>query len=242
MLPVAVGGAWKRLMTQTGTCAARSGSGGPKVAPLSDRAPIGPVAVQFGFVLVSHPLMQRKSFEFGVTGKLCEIPLQPLSRSVHLSATVRTASSGPPWGFFGQPGIVVVVVPHPVLAGFGRQRRTSLSTSFLGLALLAVAMIRNAIFPVRFCLLPLSGTVTVAASPQTWVAPPVVAGGLMVTGPLMITLVRLWGVHAAPTVADSSIHSFTLKVHELLHAIMSARTGLDAAPSAWVTPSTSAPT
>src|SRR5437870_7851886 len=163
MLPVAVGGVWKRLRTQTGTCAARSGSGGPKVTPLSDPAPIGPVAVQFGFVLVSHPLTQRKSCEPGVTGKLCEIPVQPLSRSVHLSATVRIASSGPPWGFFGQPGSVVVVVPQPVLAGFGRQRRISLSTSFLGLALLVVEMIRKAILPAWFRFLPLTGPVTVAA-------------------------------------------------------------------------------
>src|SRR5437867_5561003 len=139
MLPLAVGGVWKRLRTQTGTCAARSGSGGPKVTPLSDPAPIGPVPWQFGFVLVSHPLMQRKSCEPGVTTKLCDVPVQPLSRSVHLSATVRTASSGPPWGFFGQP----VGVPQPSLVGFGRQRRTSLSASFLGLPLL-VATIRKA--------------------------------------------------------------------------------------------------
>src|SRR5437867_6098380 len=206
MLPVAVGGLWKRLRTQTGTCAARSGSGGPKVTPLSDPVPIGPVAVQFGFVLSSHPLMHMKSCEPGVTGKLCDVPVQPLSRSVHLSATVRTTSSGPPWAFFGQRSCCS---PHPSLVGFGRQRRTRWSTSFLGLAVVVATILKTAL-PGRFCFLPLSGTVTVAASPQTWVEPPV-WGGLIVPGPVMVTAVGLCGVQTGPTDADSSMHAFTLK-------------------------------
>ena len=83
------------------------------------------------------------------------------------------------------------------------------------------------------------GTVTLAASPQTWTVPPAVAGGLMVPAGLMVMSVSACGVQPA---TSSLMHSFTLKVHEPLHAFMSARTGLDADSSAWVTPSTSAPT
>src|SRR5439155_24622318 len=152
MLPVAVGGVWKRLRTQTGTCAARSGSGGPKGTPLSVPAPIGAVAVQFGFVLASHPLMQRKSCEPGVTRKLWDVPVQPLSRSVHLSATVRIASSGPPCGFLGQGGrgsVVVVVVANAVVVVVAR-----VAVVVVGGAVVPVTVVVVAETVVTSCVIP----------------------------------------------------------------------------------------
>jgi len=84
---------WKRLMTHTATPCAMSGSGGPNVAPLIDCAPTGPIMSQTGWpgavVPASHPVRQTFSGERGSTGKLCETPVHPLSRSVPLSPTVR---------------------------------------------------------------------------------------------------------------------------------------------------------
>src|SRR2546428_246736 len=73
-------------MTHTATPCAMSGSGGPNVAPLIDPAPTAPMTSQTGFVLASHPERQTFSVARGSTGKLCEMPVHPLSRSVPVSA------------------------------------------------------------------------------------------------------------------------------------------------------------
>src|SRR5207237_10523885 len=93
-------------MTQTGTPCAMRGSGGPNVGPLIVPAPTGAQASQRGFVLASHVLRHRFTADRGGVGKLCEIPVQPLSRSLPVSAVRRSSSSGPPALFalqgFGQ--------------------------------------------------------------------------------------------------------------------------------------------
>src|SRR5207249_279452 len=101
-LAVPVAAAVNTLTTQTGTPAATSGSGGPKVLVLIEPAPVGPFAVHGVVPAASHPLRQSFSFEFAGTGKLCDVPVQPLSRSVHWSSVVKIASSGPPAVFGGQ--------------------------------------------------------------------------------------------------------------------------------------------
>src|SRR5438876_8217278 len=165
-------------MTHTATPCAMSGSGGPNVAPLIDPAPTAPMMSQTGFVLASHPERQTFSDARGSTGKLCEMPVHPLSRSVPVSAVERSASSGPPWGFM--QGIVVVVVPP---GGGGLHLSTSLSVSTFGLPLL-FATTWMIFFPGWFFFLPLSGTVMLAFAPH--VAPLRSAGGVMTGGLTLI--------------------------------------------------------
>src|SRR5713101_7770675 len=106
------------FITHTGVFAAKSGSGGPKVAPLSKPAPVGPQAVQTEFVVLSHRDRNILRPAPAITGKLCEWPGVPVSRSVPWSSVVKVTSVGPAV-FLTQvpPGIVVVVVPpwaeHP---------------------------------------------------------------------------------------------------------------------------------
>src|SRR5437016_1228747 len=145
-------------MTHTGTDCAISGSGGPKVAPLSEPAPVSPLASHTGLVLASHPVRQSFTLERGGVGKLCEMPVHPLSRSLPASAVERSISSGPPWGFFPQ---ATLIMPP------GLQWRMSLSGSFFGEPLL-VALTRIVAFPVFFLpfFVTLIGTMTSAESPH----------------------------------------------------------------------------
>src|SRR5262245_4850623 len=89
-MPVSCG-SWYRLMTQTGTPVVRSGRGAPKVRPLTTGlvavgvpSLVVPVPVQWKFVFPSQPVRQYVSFEPPMTGKLCDVPVQPLSRSLPL--------------------------------------------------------------------------------------------------------------------------------------------------------------
>ena len=80
-----------------------SGSGGPKVTPLSEPAPVGAVPLQTGFVLSAvHSVRQSFRRASLMTGKLCELPVHPLSRSVPVPRVFSTSSFGPPAGFAGQ--------------------------------------------------------------------------------------------------------------------------------------------
>src|SRR2546426_3588919 len=67
------------LITHTGVPAAKSGSGGPKVAPLIELAPVGPLAMQVG-VVASHPVKHILRPAPAITGKLCDTPEKPVSR------------------------------------------------------------------------------------------------------------------------------------------------------------------
>src|SRR5213076_3217360 len=168
-------------MTHTATPCAMSGSGGPNVAPLIELAPTAPMRSQTGFVLASHPERQTLSVARGSTGKLCEMPVHPLSRSVPVSAVERSASSGPPWGF----------APHACGGGGGiptMHLRTSLSVSTFGLPLL-FATTWMIFFPGWFFLLPLSGTVMLALAPH--VAPLGSVGGVRM--PFGVTLIFVSG-------------------------------------------------
>src|SRR5712692_5159613 len=105
-----------------------SGRGGPKVSVLSAPAPVAPVASHTGFVLASHPERQSFTIERGGVGKLCEMPVHPLSRSEPVAALERSISSGPPAVFPGGR-------QEAPVDGGGLQRRTSLSGSAFGGAL-----------------------------------------------------------------------------------------------------------
>src|SRR5439155_11856336 len=144
--------------------------------------PTAPMTSQTGFVLASHPERQTFSDARGSTGKLCEMPVHPLSRSVPVSAVARSASSGPPWGFM--QGIVVVVVPP----GGGLHLSISLSVSTFGLPLL-FATTWMIFFPGWFFFLPLSGTVMLALAPH--VAPLRSVGGVRM--PFGVTLIFVSG-------------------------------------------------
>src|SRR5947207_6436148 len=153
-LAVPVAGAVNTLTTQTGTPAATSGSGGPKVSVLIEPAPVGPFAVHGVVPAASHPLRQSLSFEFAGTGKLCDVPVQPLSRSVPWSSVVKIASSGPPAAFGGQAASGTALatqapvgggIPHFLFFGFFLQTKMNLSVSGPPEAALAVTLI------VSFC-------------------------------------------------------------------------------------------
>src|SRR5439155_9775837 len=73
-----------------------------------------------GLAVVSHPLRQMRRTVPKATGKLCAMPVHPLSRSVPTWAMVRANSRGPPFGLAGHSGT---------------HRSTRRSTSFLGFAL-----------------------------------------------------------------------------------------------------------
>src|SRR5438876_6456746 len=189
-------------MTHTATPCAMSGSGGPNVAPLIELAPTAPMRSQTGFVLASHPERQTLSVARGSTGKLCEMPVHPLSRSVPVSAVERSASSGPPWGFAGHDCNVVVVVPTMHL-------RTSLSVSTFGLPLL-FATTWMIFFPGWFFFLPLSGTVMLAFAPH--VAPVRSAGGGRM--PVGLTLIVVsGGMGVQPETSVWLTQSATVNTH-----------------------------
>src|SRR5439155_7813655 len=136
---------WKRLVTQTGTLAARSGRGGPKTSVLIEFTPVGPVMVQTGVAVVSQPLRQSFRFEPPTTGKLCDVPVHPLSRSVPLLATVTVAMLPPPAGFAGHGG-----TPPQACPVHFAHRRTSVSGSFFGLPSLS-ATTRSRFTPGLVC-------------------------------------------------------------------------------------------
>src|ERR1051326_1678438 len=112
-------------MTHTGTLCAINGRGGPNVSPLTEPAPTGPFASHTGFVLASHVLRHRFTPDCGGVGKLCEMPVHPLSRPVPESMVGGSSSSGPPAGFLG----------HVTVVG-GMHISPMLSTSFFGLPVL----------------------------------------------------------------------------------------------------------
>src|SRR4030095_13307759 len=62
--------------------AASSGSGAPKVGPLSVPSPVSPLPSHSVSEVPSQLLRQYLSVEPWITGKLCEVPVQPLSRSL----------------------------------------------------------------------------------------------------------------------------------------------------------------
>ena len=159
---VPVGSFWKRLVTQTGTLAARSGRGGPNTSVLIEPTPVGPLRVQTGLLVVSQSVRQSFRFEPPTTGKLCDVPVHPLSRSVPLLATVTVAMLPPPAGFAGH---FTIVVMGPLV-----HRSTSVSGSFFGLPSLS-ATTRIRFTPGLFCFLPLSGTENDTELPQLWVDP-----------------------------------------------------------------------
>src|SRR5438045_9649275 len=123
-------------MTQTGTLCAIKGRGGPNVGPLTEPTPTGPVASHTGFVLASHVVRHRLTLDFSGVGKLCEMPVHPLSRSVPESMVERSIWSGPPARFLvHNPGGTV-----------GLQISLMTSTSVFGLPLL-FALILATSFP-----------------------------------------------------------------------------------------------
>src|SRR5947208_10373661 len=65
---------WKRFPTQTGTLAASSGRGGPKVSLLSDPFPVGAVMLQTGVELVSQPVRQSDRLQPPTTREFCGVP------------------------------------------------------------------------------------------------------------------------------------------------------------------------
>src|SRR5437016_9096243 len=150
-LAVPVAGAVNTLITQTATPPAMSGSGGPKVSVLSEPAPVAPFAVHGVVPAASQPLRQNLSCDFAGTGKLCDTPVQPLSRSVPWSSVVKIASSGPPAAFGGQaasgtlvaeqPSVPPPPPPHPLFFLFFLQTKMNLSVSGPPEAALAVTLI-----------------------------------------------------------------------------------------------------
>src|SRR2546427_8903107 len=125
IVPMPLGEPFHWWTTQTGTLAARSGSGAPKVAPLGVPAPTDAVVSQGGVPSGPQVLRHAFSVELPTTGELCDVPVWPLSRSVPLVATTRSISFGPPAGLAFAPvqdtccGMVVVVVMVPQLVRLG---------------------------------------------------------------------------------------------------------------------------
>src|SRR5262245_55870083 len=76
-------------MTQTGTPEARSGRGAPKVGPLSDPSPVVPLPSHSVSPVTSQLLRQYLRVEPWMIGKLCELPVHPLSRSLPVDGTWR---------------------------------------------------------------------------------------------------------------------------------------------------------
>src|SRR5262249_52269712 len=89
---------WKRFTTHTGVFAASSGSGAPNVVPFCEFGPVVAVAMQF---TPSGQLRVYRIEEPLMMGKLCEMPVQPLSRSLPVAGTVSVSVL---------PGSVVVVL------------------------------------------------------------------------------------------------------------------------------------
>src|SRR6185369_10791209 len=119
------------LTTQIGTLLARSGSGAPNVAPVGVPSPV--VALKSQTVSLPELQFDRQPSirPFGTRMKLCELPVQPLSRSVPVVPIVNVSSWGPPSRFTGQ---FPWIRGQPASDGFGLQTRISVSTSFVGRA------------------------------------------------------------------------------------------------------------
>ena len=128
--------------------------------------------VQTGVAVVSQPVRQSFRFEPPTTGKLCDVPVHPLSRSVPLLATVTVAMLPPPAGFAGHFATGGGPVPFV-------HRRTSVSGSFFGFPSLS-ATTRIRFTPGLFCFLPLSGTENDSVLPQLCDEPSVGSGRLPV--------------------------------------------------------------
>jgi hypothetical protein len=96
-----------------------------------------------------------RSVDADGTGKLCERPVTPLSRSVPLAATTIDTSRGPPAGFAG----------HCPAPRFGTQRRrtTSLSRPFAVTAVADSTSVFDCFVPRLVCL---SGSDTIVAGPH----------------------------------------------------------------------------
>src|SRR5215469_359241 len=112
---------WYWFTTQTGTFAASRGRGAPKVAPFRLPAPVAPVPVHSKVLVPSQPLRQYFRVEPSITGKLWDVPVHPLSRSLPLPSsgcagsagggTVRVICLGAP-GESVRAGQTAVVVPE----------------------------------------------------------------------------------------------------------------------------------
>src|SRR4029450_11094051 len=87
-------------MTQAGTPEASSGSGAPNVGPLSVPSPVAPVPSHTVSVVPSQLLRPYLRVEPWMIGKLCELPVQPLSRSLPVDGTCRVI-------WFGKLGLSV---------------------------------------------------------------------------------------------------------------------------------------
>src|SRR5690349_6479307 len=83
-----------------------------------------------GLLEVSQPDRQKTTLASLMTGKLCDVPVQPLSRSVPWPRTVNVIWSGPPALFLPhvRPPPPVPQLPA-LLFLFLRQARTSVSLS-----------------------------------------------------------------------------------------------------------------
>src|SRR5262245_42824685 len=76
-------------MTQTGTPEARSGRGAPNVGPFSELSPVVPLPSHSVSEVPSQLLRQYLRVEPWMIGKLCELPVHPLSRSLPVEGTWR---------------------------------------------------------------------------------------------------------------------------------------------------------
>src|SRR5262245_58492363 len=74
-------------MTQTGTPDARSGRGAPNVGPFSEPSPVVPLPSHMVSEVPSQLLRQYLRVEPWMVGKLCELPVHPLSRSLPVDGT-----------------------------------------------------------------------------------------------------------------------------------------------------------
>src|SRR6186713_3394086 len=90
------------LTTQTGVLLARSGNGAPNVGPFGVPSPTA--ALKSHSVSLPELQFDRQPSRtpFGTRMKLCELPVQPLSRSVPCWPIVSTSSFGPPSGLAAQ--------------------------------------------------------------------------------------------------------------------------------------------
>jgi hypothetical protein len=98
-LEIVTGDAYS-FTTQTGAPPVERGRGAPNVSPLIVPEPVAPVPVQVESFVVSQFWRHTQRIDPSTTPWLCDIPVQPVSRS-DCPATWRTAWLGPPWGFAG---------------------------------------------------------------------------------------------------------------------------------------------
>src|SRR5688572_23611412 len=153
--------------TQTATPPATSGSGGPRVGLLNVPGPVMPLMSQSGSLALSQFVRHASTCTSSITGKLNDVPVQPLSRSLPPGSIVVSTRFGLVASpFVGQVlgpvgSVVLVVLP------LGRQTSVMASLSVFGLEI-EVALILS--FSLAFFgpFLPcFSGTATMLSSPQT---------------------------------------------------------------------------